>query len=61
MKNETKEMTAREMRSLGGKKVKELYGVEYFSKLSQGIGARLIAKYGPDYYKNIKKGVKFKK
>jgi uncharacterized protein len=51
------DMTTREAGALGGAKVREKYGKEFFSRIGREGRAKAVvtiqARYGDDYYKKI--------
>ena len=43
-------LSVREAGKLGGDKCKELYGVEFYSRIGAEGGAKTMARYGPAHY-----------
>ena len=52
------EMTHKEFASKGGKATLKKHGRDHFRDLGRMSGEILKLKYGPDYFKNIRKGIK---
>ncbi|MNT90923.1 Glucose starvation-inducible protein B [compost metagenome] len=46
-------MTVREAGHLGGEKVKEEYGPEFYSEIGHKGGETVKEKYGPEFYSEI--------
>ncbi len=49
------ELTVREAGRLGGRKVAEKYGREFYGEIGKKGGETVKARYGPDYYARIGK------
>lgn len=54
-------ITTAESGKKGGDTTLARYGLEHYSNLGKSAQKTIKEKYGPDYYRLIKKGVKFKK
>ena len=54
-------LTSSEIGKKGGDTTLARYGLEHYSNLGKSAQKTIKEKYGPDYYRLIKKGIKFKK